>query len=77
MPLGMFSWMCVEAIKMRSPETVIAHIGWFMATTFFIFATIWLLIWPTIYFVLLRANLFKVYYNIIPAMIVALGSLSR
>jgi Na+/H+-dicarboxylate symporter len=77
MPLGMFSWMCVEAIKMKSPETVLTQLVWFFGTAFLAFFIHLLIILSGIYFLIVRKNPFKFYVNILPAIIVAFGSASR
>ena len=77
MPIAMFSWMCVEAIKMKSPEKILLQLGWFAGTALFVYAIIWFVFYPAIYLLIVRKNPFKMYYNIIPAMIVAFGSSSR
>ena len=77
MPIGMFSWMCVEAIKMKSPEQILAQLGWFFASLVVGYFIVWFLFYPGAYFLVVGKNPFKMYYNIIPAMIVAFGSSSR
>ena len=62
---------------MRSPEKVLVQLGWFFATAFLAFGIVWFLIFPGIYFLLLRKNPFKMYYNIIEALIVGFGACSR
>ena len=73
----MFSWMCVTAIKIQSPEKILIQLGWFVVTVITAFLIVWLIFYPGVYFLIVRKNPFKMYYNIIPAMIVAIGSSSR
>ncbi|CAG2170541.1 unnamed protein product [Oppiella nova] len=77
MPIGMFCWMTVQAIKMKAPGKMLGQLAWFYGTVFLTYGCIWFIFYPTIYFILTRKNCFKMYFNIIPAMIVALGSSSR
>jgi Na+/H+-dicarboxylate symporter len=69
--------MCVEAIKMKSPQKILTQLGWFFGTTFVAFFILLFLVHPGIYFLILRRNPFKFYANIFPAIIVAFGSCSR
>ena len=68
MPIGMFCWMCVEAIKMKSPEKILGQLAWFFTIAIIAFAVIWLVVYPGIYFVIIRKNPFKFMANIIPVM---------
>ncbi|CAG2103089.1 unnamed protein product [Medioppia subpectinata] len=76
MPIGMFCWMCVEAIKMKSPEKVLVQLGWFFGTAIIGHLTIWFILYPVIYVSIVRKNPYKFLVNIIPAVIVAFGSSS-
>ncbi|CAG2122381.1 unnamed protein product, partial [Medioppia subpectinata] len=76
MPIGMFCWMCVEAINMKSPEKILTQLGWFVATSMFGFSVIWFILYPIIYVAIVRKNPYKFLLNIMPAMIVAFGSSS-
>jgi Na+/H+-dicarboxylate symporter len=77
MPIGIFCWMCVEAIKMKSPQNVLVQFGWFCGTAAVAFFIHLFLVHPGIYFLILRKNPFKFYANIVPAIMVAIGSCSR
>ena len=77
MPIGIFFWMCVEAIKMKSPGSILVQLGWFFAIAFLAFFTIWFIVYPAVYFLIIRKNPYKFFVNILPAMIVAFGSGSR
>ena len=77
MPIGMFFWMLEVAFKMQSPQAVVYNVVWFTFTALLSFIIIWFVIYPGIYFFALRANPFRLYYNIMPALMVALGSASR
>ncbi|CAG2103087.1 unnamed protein product [Medioppia subpectinata] len=76
MPIGMFCWMCVEAIKMKSPEKVLVQLGWFFGTAIIGHLTIWFILYPIIYVSIIRKNPYKFLFNIIPAVVVAFGSSS-
>ncbi|CAG2118442.1 unnamed protein product, partial [Medioppia subpectinata] len=76
MPIGMFCWMTVQAIKMKSPEKILGQLGWFFGTVFLTYGSIWFIFYPTIYFLIIRKNCFKMNFNIIPAQIIAFGSSS-
>jgi len=77
MPIGMFSWMCVEAIKMESPKAIVTQLAWFIGTAFVAFTVQLFILWPGIYFLIVRKNPFRFYVNILPAIVVAFGSASR
>jgi Na+/H+-dicarboxylate symporter len=77
MPIGMFSWMCVEAIEMQSPKDQLTQIAWFFVTTFIAFVVHLFILWPGIYFLILQKNPFRFYINMLPAIVVAFGSASR
>ena len=62
---------------MKSPGQMLTQLAWFGGTVALTLTTMWLILYPGIYFLVLRKNPFKLYYNIIPAILVALGSSSR
>ncbi|XP_054167654.1 excitatory amino acid transporter 5-like isoform X2 [Oppia nitens] len=76
MPIGMFFWMCAEAIKMQSPEAIIVQLGWFFGLAICAFMSVWLLIIPGLYFLVVRKNPYIFMMNIMPALVVAFGSSS-
>ncbi|XP_054167837.1 excitatory amino acid transporter 5-like [Oppia nitens] len=76
MPIGMFFWMCDEAIKMQSPEAIIVQLVWFFGLTICALMSVWLLIIPGLYFLVVRKNPYIFMMNIMPALVVAFGSSS-
>ena len=77
MPIGMFFWMVDMALTMQSPQAIVYNLMWFVFTAMISFVIIWVLVYPGIYFFVLRTNPFRLYYNIMPALVVAFGSASR
>ncbi|CAG2102659.1 unnamed protein product [Medioppia subpectinata] len=66
MPIGMFCWMFVEAVKMKSPSKIIGQLGMLYITAIITFSCIWFVVYPTVYFLIVRKNPFKFYATITP-----------
>ena len=76
MPAGMFFWMFSEALKMSSITSVAMQLIHFYTLLSVAFAFLWLVFYPTIYFLFTRKNAFRLYQSLIPAILVAFASIS-
>jgi len=62
---------------MKSPEAILVQLVLYVLTVFIGFAIIWVIIYPGVYFIIMRENPYKLYTKVIPTMIVAFSSDSR
>src|SRR5699024_10686258 len=77
MPIGMFCLMFTEALKMEhSIGEVAVQLAKLYALTLIGFAVLLLVFYPLLYFLFTRANPFRLYNHILPAILIALGSSS-
>ncbi|KAI2806851.1 Excitatory amino acid transporter 1 [Blomia tropicalis] len=76
MPVGMFCFMYSEALKMHSITNVAIQLGYFFSTVILCFTILLTIFYPTIMWLLSGQNCFRLYGNIIPAALVAIGTTS-
>lgn len=76
LPIGMFCWMFAESLKMASLSEMALKLAYFylIAVGAFMF---WLFVfYPVVYIIFTRENPFKLYKNILSAIVIAFGSCS-
>ena len=61
---------------MHSITNVAVQLGYFFLLLTVGFCIIWLVFWPAVYFVFTRENPFLLYKQVVPAILVAIGSVS-
>src|SRR5699024_2937647 len=76
MPAGMFCWMFTEALKMHSFSQVAGLLINFYLVAFLAFSLLLFVFFASVYFIFTRENPFRLYSDILPAILVAFGSCS-
>ncbi|KAH9420187.1 excitatory amino acid transporter-like [Dermatophagoides pteronyssinus] len=76
LPIGMFCWMFAESLKMASLSDMAVKLAYFYLIVVGAFM-FWLFVfYPVVYIIFTRENPFKLYKNILSAIVIAFGSCS-
>ena len=78
MPLGMFCWMFSETLKMRvdSFSTVVVQLVHFFSISASAFLILLFIFYPMVYYVITSQNPFTLYRDIVPAILISIGTAS-
>ncbi|XP_076370579.1 excitatory amino acid transporter 1-like isoform X3 [Tachypleus tridentatus] len=74
--MGMFFWMCEEGLNTQSILRVLQRLMWYVLIVLGLFVGYQLVLMPLLYFMIIRKNPFRFYFNLLPVVLTAFGTAS-